>query len=104
MSEELKPCRQCGGPANVNNYDASIECMDCTYEEGDAEEWNTDRPITKADIDEYCKANNLVMVPEEPDQVMLYAGYGQHYRLATSLGRRLSVCDYKAMVAAYKEK
>jgi hypothetical protein len=51
MSEELKPCRQCGGGAKSNTYDVSIECSACGYEEETDETWNADRKIDTCAIE-----------------------------------------------------
>ena len=42
------------------------------------------------------------LVPVEPTDIILEAGYSYHYRLETTLGHELAVECYKAMIEAAK--
>jgi len=111
MSVKLKLCRQCGGEPKVNDYDASIECMICEYEEGDSAQWNKDRHITKADIDVHLSKQGLVAIDKEflsvverlRDDLLMRAELDSDEVMVVNVSSSIWT-RFKAMIAAYKEQ
>jgi hypothetical protein len=44
--------------------------------------------------------NGFAVMPIEPTDELLYAGYGYHYRLETTLGKRAAKKDYAELIKA----
>lgn len=129
MSEELKPSAwiviECGcrAPDDCEDYEVLVSVEDIGNYQSHIDHGRAyplyEHPlsITKADVDEHCKANGLVMVPEDMLEIESDIGslqgwlYGRSSALngdtdnkATSMNEQLHKLrkQRRKMIAAYK--
>lgn len=102
MSEELKPCPCCKYcdpahdltmPTSVADGIEYVVCQLCGLRV-DAESWNLLPRIPEG----------FALVPVEPSEYILNAGYKNHYRMNTKLGKQKAILDYHSMIAAAQDQ